>query len=190
MRWVTIVIALITLSCQDQNQQTSNQINIDSLLDYHLKNLNESGATLNKISKINNNVKATELKSQNIEWENELAPFRSIASINKPIYSSSYDITVKSDNKSNLTVKTWTAKNNLPIKSLKAYYLKDLTRIKRLDATFEQKSFVFSSIKELSLDFSLLGPGPTTNKYEIYGYQKFFWEEPQYFSLEGIILLK
>jgi hypothetical protein len=87
-------------------------------------------------------------------------------------------------------VKTWETKYNLPLKSLSVYYLKDFSKIKRLEATLEQRNFVFSSTKNLSMEFSVLGPNPMTDKYEISGHQKFFWEEPQYFSLKGHIQLK
>ena len=184
-------LILILFSCADRAiQPPASQINIDSLLDYHIAKLSESQLVLTKISNINNQVNSTDIIDARINWKNELASFRAIAAINKPIHSSSYTTKINADTKSNLIINAWETKSNLPLKELKVYYLQDYSKIKRLEATIKQQNFVFSSSQELSLDFSVLGINPITDKYKISGYQKFFWEEPQYFSLESQIHVK
>jgi hypothetical protein len=184
--------AFILSSCHERGHesQSSTQINMDSLLNYHVNQLTKSKVHLSKVSNINNHISTTELSEGRVNWTTEFDSFRAIASINKPIHSSSYNIKVDADKKSNLLVKTWQTEQKLPLKKLKIYFLKDYSRIKRLEASVEQHNFVFSSTKEFSIDFSVLGMHPIIDLYRISGYQKFFWEEPQYFSLEGHIHLK
>lgn len=187
-----ILISLFLVSCgkRSTNLQLSSQINTDSLLDYHISVLSNSNALLTKSLKINNSVQTADVDDSKINWANELESFRTISLINKPIYLTSYNITFENDKKSNLLVRKWEVKQDLPLKKLKIYYLKDLSQIKRLEATIEQRNFVFSSTKQLSIDFGVLGADRMVDDYEVSGHQKLIWGEPQDFSIKGHVRIK
>ena len=188
MKWLILFVALTLFSCRKQLPVLPVlQINVDSLLDYHIRNLRSGDYSLEKVSRVGNHKATTSTHSKEINWSNELEAFRLISLINKPIYSDRYEVREAPDEKSNLTIKSWTAKEPLPITSLKVFFLKQPYQIKRMEAVIEQSNFVFSSSKELSLDFHVLGTRPTPGGYKISGQQKFFWEAPQYYSLEAIV---
>lgn len=191
MKWFVVSAGLFMMGCSKPiKYQTSLQINIDSLLKYHRNQLTEKKAQLTKISNINGKKSSIKIPAEAIHWDTEFESFKVLNSINKPINSSAYSLQIKNDDKSNLIVKSWTTNRSLPLKQLKVYFLRDFKQIKKVEATIVQNNFIFNSTKELNLNFSVLGAYPIAEDYKIEGHQKFFWEEPQYFSLAGNILVK
>ena len=142
-----------------------------------------------KVSSIDSDNFTTSLEAKSVDWKNEFEPFRAISVINKPVYADAYNIKISPDKKSNLLVKEWVAKGETSIQSLKIYFLNS-SRVKRLEATFKQTNFVFTSRKNMILEFTVLGTKPLPERYEISGHQKFFWEEPQDYKLACEILTK
>ena len=191
VRGFFLLVSLALLSCRPQKLAPAKPLlNIDSLLDTHELSLIRKAASLEKISSVNNSVHTTLFNSADVNWKQELESFRIISIINKPTYHNRYKIEVAPDGKSNLMVKSWISKESIPIKSLKIYYLENPYQIKRLESVYEQKNLIFTSTKQLTLDFSLLGSNPTPDNYEIKGYQKFIWGDVQYYYLTGHILTK
>ena len=182
-RWLVLTIFLACISCREKSlQRPADSFSLDSMLDLQVNYLSKNGASLIKVSSINSNGFTSSLDSKHIDWENELESFRAISLVHKPVYADSYDIKIMPDDKSNLFVKTWVARDKQPIQSLKVYFLNP-NQIKRLEATLEQTNFVFTSRKNLTLEFSILGAKTLPERYEISGYQKLFWEEAQDYKL-------
>lgn len=190
MRWIVLLFCLSFMSCKKaQTPKAQIQINIDSLLDHQIQYLQTSTLELEKESRINSTINTASLKSNEVNWSNELEAFRSISTINKPTYYDQFKIETLPDPKSNMIIKSWVTEE-LPVKNLKVYFLKSSNQIKKIEVELTQTNFVFSSNRKLNINFSAFGPFPAIEQYEINGTQKFFWEEPQQYSLKGTIHLK
>jgi hypothetical protein len=184
MRFFILLILFLALACQSpETQVQSNILNIDSLL-------NTQGKLLGKVS-LNKTLKVgdSEFKTQplSVQLLSELEPFREISQVNRPIYKNNYRVTIYPDSQSNLTVKEYRAKSYAPVKSLRLFYLKNLSQLKRLEATLTTEDFYQSSEKNFSLDFSLLGDTLRMESYSISGSQQYFWSVPQHFLVKASI---
>ena len=186
MRLSFFVIALFVLSCQERVlTQSSSQINIDSLLHYQIEFLSQRKVSLLKNSVINRDSASTSISDVN--WETELESFRAIDLLNKPIYADQYEIELDQDIKSNLKVKTWTAKRPLPLRSVRVLFLENPYQIKSLEAEIAQENRLFNSSKTLTLDFNVLGIKASIISYRIRGQQKFFGGDSQTYDLQGVV---
>jgi hypothetical protein len=135
-------------------------------------------------------VQEIELKAEQVNWKKELEPFRALSIINKPIYRAAYTISISRDLKSNLTIKAWTTTQDIPLKALRIYYLNTPDQIRKLEASIQDENFVFTSHRNVQLDFSVLGRPVQLQHYQISGSQKFFWGDQHSFTLEGLIQFK
>jgi len=191
MRGLLFLILIPLISCRENIQsRPSRHLNFDSLFESQVTLLSQKGASLEKVSTVNKAVASATTNSRDVNWSEELKAFGMLEAVNKPVYVSAYEIAENPDKKSNLMVKTWVAKTNIPVRSIKIFYLPNPLLLKRVEAKIEQNNFVFSSVKELTLDFSVLGGDSVPERYEISGSQSFFWGAPQYYSLEGLIRVK
>jgi hypothetical protein len=191
MRWLLALVLISFFSCQQKTQKfQAGQLNFDSLLEHHINFLSKNGASLEKKSTVNETVNTSQVSTDVINWSSELEAFRILGVLNKPIHSGEYQIVETPDSKSNLIVKTWTAKTAVPVRLVRILYLDQPNMLKKLEAEVEQTNFVFSSSKKLTLEFNVLGGVSVAERYEISGSQSFFWGPPQYYSLAGLIRVK
>jgi len=182
------VVFLVGLGCKQPDKPLSFfPINPDSLIDSQLRWFSHQPTSLKKITSVSSSVLETELSFDKIKWGKELEPFRALSLINKPVYRYGYEVSVSPDPKSNLTIKSWTAKNRAPIRMIRIFYLNTPDQVKRIEASLEEKNFIFVTQKELQLEFSLMGSPIELERYKIAGYQKYFWGSPGSFSLEAFV---
>ena len=181
------MLSFLILACSQAKQEKQVlQFNLDSLLDFHARQLSKTGARLNKSTSLKDTVKFLTGAIQTVSWEKELEPFRMISAINKPIYRNAYTVTVERDPKSNLMVKSWKAKANEPVRLVKLYFLNNLSTLRKLETVVEKRNFIVSSRQKLEMDFNLFG-NSQLERFAISGSQKFFWDNPQPFSLTAIV---
>lgn len=185
-RFLWLLLFLTTACTKAKQEKQTLQFNSDSLLDYHSKQLSQSGATLTKSTSLRDAPLLPGVVAQSVKWEKELEPFRTISMINKPVYRNAYNIQIGRDPKSNLMVKTWTAKGDEPIRIMKIYYLNKSASLKRLEAVIEKGNFVFRSQQKFEMEFGLLG-NSQLERFAISGFQNFFWGGSHTFTLQGSV---
>jgi hypothetical protein len=159
-------------------------LNIDSLIDAQIKNTPVT--TIEKTIHVNDST--FQSKANKVELKKELVAFQELNLVNRSIYRDSYQLTVESDKHSNLTVKSWIATKDAPVKSLKLFYLDKMDRLKRIEAELSTNDLYAQSSKKLSLDFSILGDTVRLETYSVSGTQQYFWSAPRYFSVDAVIL--
>jgi hypothetical protein len=178
----------IAIACTPVGQQPSRmQFNCDSLINRQVTLLSNQPASVKKFTRVSGSEADTQVRSNQVNWSVELAPFRVISRINNPIYQANYKVTVAPDPKSNLTIKSWTAINSAPVLSLKVYYLNGSEQIKRIEAVMAESNFVFTSRQTLQLDFNLLGENPRLEHYQISGSQKFLLGNIEDISVDCVV---
>jgi hypothetical protein len=184
MRFAFLIVLGLVASCKPPAPPMRSQfLNIDSLLDAQLKVVQPSA--IEKTILVNDSTfRSDETKPA---LAKELQAFRELGLMSRPIYRDAYQQTVLRDTQSNLMVKTWTAKEDAPVKSLKLFYLDKIDRLKRLEAEFSTTELYTQSNKKLSLDFSILGDTVKLETYSISGMQRYFWSDPRYFSVVATI---
>jgi hypothetical protein len=182
MRFFILAMLIVMAACQSPELPAhSNILNIDSLLNTQAKLLGK--VSISKTLKVGDSAFKTQALS--VQLLSELEPFRDISQINRPIYQNNYQVTVRPDPQSNLTIKEYHAKKYAPVKSVRLFYLDNLSQLKCLEATLATEDFYQSSEKKLSLDFSLLGDTLKLESYSISGSQLYFWSVPQHFLVKA-----
>jgi hypothetical protein len=189
MRLLFFVALITTIGCQQPASPPSaaNQLDWDSLLNSQVGLLTGGDFALKKGVSIDG-PSISQGVAASVNWGKELGPFRSIAFINKPVYRNGYSITTSPDPKSNLTIKSWEATQDAPIRSIKVFYLHDQGQIKKVEATIEERNFVFTSRLQLQMEFSSLEDPWRLERYKVVGSQKFIMGDPTDFSLEGVVV--
>ncbi len=176
------------LACRDPGQKLpAQQINFDSLINRQVQILSNQSSSLIKRTSVGQTTVETSLANQQVQWKKELEPFRIISLINKPVYRDSYESSVEPDPRSNLIIKSWVARGDEPLRTIRIFYLDHISQIKKIEARLEETNFVFTSYQDIQLDFTVLGGSPQLERYKISGMQKYFMGNLRGFSLEGIV---
>ncbi len=184
MRFLFLSILGLVASCKPVVPPVRSQLlNIDSLINAQVRNIRV--ATIEKTIHVNDSTFYHRVI--NPELKNELVAFQELNLVNRPIYRDSYQLTVQSDKQSNLTIKSWTATKDAPVKSLKLFYLDKIDRLKRMEAELGTSELYAKSSKKLLLEFSILGDTVRLETYSISGMQQYFWSDPRYFSVDAVI---
>ena len=189
MKWYFLILLFAGMACQNRRQlRTGIHFNADSLIDRQIESLAARKLTLTKqLEGESQSTTAQQILVPRVEWQKELEPFRAINLINKPPYRDSYHVSVSPDSKSNLTIKSWTAKREAPVRALRIYYLISTNRIKRIEAELVERNPLFSSSRELQLEFSNLVEPWLLDTYQVSISQEFIWDGPDNFKLKASV---
>src|SRR4030095_152784 len=103
-----VLFTLFFLSCSTNDQKVAVLYNVDSLFNTQNDYLLGHQAVLNKKAVLNGIEKITTINPKDsLAWNQELAIFFELDVVNKPIYKGVYKIEEFADNKSNLSVKSF-----------------------------------------------------------------------------------
>ncbi|HEY3402096.1 MAG TPA: hypothetical protein VGK59_01850 [Ohtaekwangia sp.] len=131
-----------------------------------------------------------ELKDS-LGWENELAVFREIDMINKPI--NRYEYVMKDgipDTKSNLSIKSVTTTDTkLPVEYIQLFYHQVPQKIKRIEAHFRESNSLYTSSRYLTLEFQEIHEEPILTHYTIRGGQKMFMSDSVQYTIQASITI-
>jgi len=179
------------LGCEKPQLKSNTKLfPIDSLLENQIAILSERNVDFQKASMIGGESRATSISSNDIQWEEELMGFREIALINRPIYRDAYSVSETRDPKSNLMIRTWTAVSAAPVKRLTVYYLKELNKVKRIESRIEESNFIYSTRKDLTLEFDIIGSNSRLQNYSLGVKQKYVLTKPDSFRINALIRLR
>jgi hypothetical protein len=171
--FVLMLVALGFASC-NQRQVRENLYPIDSLLNEQVRLFQKQKVTLTKEALLKESEdKKNYLPSDSAAWAKELDIFFQLAAINKPGNKSNYLIDDQLyDPGSNLTVKALTAKEDLPVRSLRVFYDRDPLQPRKIEAIFQEGNVLYSTARNLLLEFQQIDNKNMLTSYSIHGIQK------------------
>lgn len=183
-QFLALLWIVILSSCHKDESITSKYFDMDSLIDTQIKYLVQSNASVRKSASVDTVSDESNFRPTEQDWLNELAMFRQLDLINKPIYADAYELQDgEKDINSNLTVRSLNAKKNAPVRQFKIYYQEDPLKIRKIEATvIEQNSLYFTS-RRFSIDFENHRDKPLISNYSVKGTQKMLLRDTVEFSI-------
>ncbi|HEX6890408.1 MAG TPA: hypothetical protein VF141_06940 [Chryseolinea sp.] len=159
---------------------------VDSLLNAQARYLAEKKALLKKVVALSGKEEEISLSPKDIiAWRNELEAFTALDVINKPINRRYYSVEDLSDNRSNLKVKSFATKEDLPVRFIKIYYYKEPNKLRRLEAQFKESNSLYNSSRDLAMDFQQFGDTIVLTSYNIIGGQKMLLDDSVQYRVSG-----
>jgi hypothetical protein len=170
---VLVATGLCFASC-NQKQRRENLYPIDSLLNEQVNLFQKQKVTLSKEASLKESEdKKNYLPKDRAAWAKELDIFFQLAAINKPGNKSHYIVDNELyDPGSNLTVKALTTKEDLPVRSLKVFYNGDPLQPRKIEAIFQEGNVLYSTTRNLLLEFQQIDNKNMLTSYSIDGVQK------------------
>lgn len=181
------ILALV--SCQKNVTKSEKYFDMDSLIDNQVKYLLQINASVIKTASVDSARDESTFIPNEKGWSNELAVFRHLEIINKPIYASAYENVdgVKDDN-SNLTVRTLNAKYNVPVVQFKIFYQGDPGKLRRIEASIVEENTLYYTSRKFSLELEDHQGQFVLSKYQVRGVQKMILRDSVKFSISSSII--
>jgi hypothetical protein len=188
---IIAVLAVQIIACKPPVAEKG-YYDIDSLIQAQASYLAQAGAQLHKHAKIDGTRHDTTFTPADLDrWILELTIFQDIDMINRPIHLGSYAVTSGlSDPSSNLTVRTYTAEKNLPLVSLNLYFLENLSKLRKLEAHYQQESLLLKSSRRFEMEFSDIHNKSVLTSYTIEGKQKMLVSDTVRYTIIGTVEVK
>jgi hypothetical protein len=175
-------------SCSSERTREIGLYNIDSLVTTQAGYLLSHNAALTKTARLDDSEKVSEvIPKDSMEWENELAIFSELNAINKPINKGAYNVEVYKDAETGLDIKSFSTKEELPVKSLKIFYNQSPDSIRRIEAKYNESNSLYSSGRFLTMEFSPLFGRPLLHSYSINGGQKMVLDDSVRYDVKVIV---
>ena len=179
-----IGVIFFLAGCETKSVSKQTYLDIDSLIDVQIKNLTLAGAHVEKTAVLGNTSDQSQFVPDSTGWSSELDVFRELNTINKPIYKDQYVITDgEKDSNSNLIIRTYQAKDDLPVRSLSLYYYKSLNSIKKLKAVYNKENILYSTERTLTMNFDEVKGKHLLADYSVSGIQKMIVSDTVRFSI-------
>ncbi len=187
----SVCIFLFT-SCSKDKQVVSDQLlAFDSVWNAQVKSLAEAKAELTKEVRMNGVIQSTtSVIGDSLAWANELEIFQPIASINKPGNRSSYQETILDDESSNLTIRRLFTDEALMMKEVRIYYLESPNNIRKIEALTSERNSLYTSARNLSLNFSEVNNKTLLTSYSVEGGQHMILGDSVQFDIHSTIRIK
>ena len=183
-----IIWALAIISCQKKEVAIKKYFSVDSLIDHQVKFLIATGASVTKSAFIDNASDKSTFKPDEEGWRSELAVFRHLEIMNKPIYADSYEeIDGMEDDNSNLKVRVFNAKSNVPVKQLKIYYQTNPHVVRKIEAYLDEQNSLYYTSRRFSMEMDEFKDKLVLSQYEIQGVQKMILRDSVKFSISSVI---
>lgn len=182
MRFIPFCIILfVACKAPDAKLTTGQFLNMDSLVKAQAGVL--IGYGVKKAIHVNDSVFPIKETRKPIDWNKTLEAFQELSQFNRLIYRDAFSTITKKDSKSNLIIRSWEAKTTLPLRSFKLFFLPATQQVKRIEISMQTSDFYYESERKLVMEFSLLGGENRLESYCIAGSQKYFWAQPEHFSI-------
>jgi hypothetical protein len=188
-RLIVLILIGSLVSCSD-GKKTKALYPVDSLLQAQANYLSARKAHLKKVVLLDGKEEEISLAPKDIiAWRNELEIFTALDVINKPINRSYYSIEDLSDSRSNLKVKAFTTTEDLPVRYIKIYYYQSPNKLRRLEAQFKESNSLYTSLRDLTMDFQQFGDTIVLTSYNIVGGQKMLLDDTVQYHITGSLAL-
>lgn len=183
-----LTIAVLLSSCEQQ-KDTVFFYPIGRLVAEQISNLAKQKAKLHKQAVLKQQADSIfYIPQDTVGWAEELEVFRQLDVINKPINKGRYLVDDNLyDPRSNLTVKAFTAKDPLPVKSLRVFYDVSVLKPRKIEAVFEETNTLYKSLRLLSMEFQQINDQMVLTSYIVSGGQKMTLGDSVTFMIKGKI---
>jgi hypothetical protein len=125
-----------------------------------------------------------------LKWAEELSIFFELDVVNKPIHKGIYKVEEYADNKSNLSVKSFSTTEDLPVKFLRIYYQTSLSELRKIEAQYNEANSLYSSKRFLTMQFETVYNKTILTSYSIDGGQKMFLDDSVRYTIDANVVLK
>jgi hypothetical protein len=183
-------LLILLFSCGKKSKVVP-MYNIDSLVLAQVKNLAAERATLHKSAVIGlQKDDSVFTPSDTSAWLNELDIFRQLDVINRPINRDNYIIDDGLfDPSSNLTVKAFSAVENLPVRYLRIFYQESIHKPRKIEALYDDQNALYKSGRSLLMEFNQVNNKTVLTAYTISGGQKMIMGDSVTFLIKGNIVV-
>lgn len=191
MRFNLIVVlgVLAMTSCQNNTTVSKKYFDIDSLINQQLRYLEKTEASLSKMASIDSATDRSNFKPDSTSWANELEVFLHLDVINKPIYVGAYEVMDgEKDINSNLTIRSFVANREVPVKSLKLYYQGSPKKLRKLEAVLSEQNSLYYTSRKFSMEFEDVNGQAVISRYDVRGTQKMILRDSVKFSISSKII--
>ena len=182
---------LLLFSCaKNKEVQRQSLYPIDSLLNRQAKYLSDNNATLTKVTSLGNrNGKASVTPKGMVAWKKELEIFSALDVINKAVNKDLYHTENSLDDKSNLSIKSFTTKEELPVKYLKVYYHNTIDEVRKIEAQYNESNSLYESVRALTMEFQQINNEAVLTSYSIVGGQKMLMEDTVQYNINAFLTI-
>jgi hypothetical protein len=189
---IAIVICSLFISgCAGENQTTAPLYDIDSVIHHQISHFVGQGVEIEKKAVLNGVEKVTVIEPKDsADWKEELAIFLELDIINRPINRGLYKVEDIADTESNLRIKSFTATEQLAVRSLKVYYFKSMDRIRKIEAEYNARNSLYQSMRLLTLEFEEIAGKATLTSFAVNGGQKMFLDDSVEYTIDAGIARK
>jgi hypothetical protein len=179
---------LALVSCQNNEVINKKYFDMDGLIDTQVNYLVQSRASITKSASVDTANDISTFIPNEESWSNELAVFRHLELINKPIYKEAYkEIDGIKDSNSNLTLRILNAKVKVPVKQFKIYYQNNPERVRKIEASIIEENALYYSSRKFSIELDDHQDNLVLSKYTIQGVQKMILRDSVRFSISATI---
>jgi hypothetical protein len=187
-----VVAAAFLAGCgSDKATSDKTYLNIDSLVNVQVKNLVMAQARIAKTASLDEMKTRSEFTTDSTGWATELDIFRQLDAINKPNHKDSYlVINGEKDANSNLMIRSYQAKSEIPVRSLKLYYYKDLKNLKKIEAVYKEQNTLYFTERSLTMRFDDVRGKNMLINYTIDGIQKMILSDSVRFTIQCSVIFK
>jgi hypothetical protein len=201
--WVLLSFVLLMMSCEKREKQKALFFPLDSLIEHQVVHLRTTKASLKKTARLGSKTDEKIFEPQKhatdtVPWLHELAVFRELDIINKPINEDAYKIdNGLTDVRSNLKLKVFTAKHPdstrsgeiLPVRYLRIYYHNTVENIRRIEAEMDVSTSLYGSARHLQMEFQDINDAVVLTSYSVSGGQKMYLGDSVQYKVQGSITL-
>jgi len=177
--------AFLFTACNRTNQQYDKAyFDFDSLITVQVDELLKAQSRLSKKTVINGKEDDSSFVPDSLKLVNELDVFRQLDLINKPLYRNAYEITDgEKDTRSNLLIRSYTAKTLSPVPFIKFYYQPSSGELKKIISVYHEENALFDTRRNLLLEFDDSSGSLLMSSYELSGTQKMILNDTVNFSV-------
>jgi hypothetical protein len=156
----------------------------DSLINAQVAALIKAQSTISKKSMINGKEDDSSFVLDSLKLASELDVFRQLDVINKPLYRNTYQIEDgEKDSKSNLLIRSYTAKSPSPVPFVKFYYRSSPRELKKIESFFHEENSLYDTRRKLLLEFDDSTGSLLLSGYQLSGTQKMILNDTVNFSV-------
>ena len=189
--YLVAIVLLAGCGSDEKARLKKTYLDIDSLISTQVKDLKIANARIEKKASLGETQASSEFKPDSLGWATELDIFRQLDIINKPSNKDAYLVVDgEKDVNSNLSVRLYRAKNDLPVRLLRLYYYEDLQNLKKIEAVFGEKNTLYSTERSLTMSFEEVAGKNMLTNYSIDGMQKMMLSDTVRFTIECNVIFR
>lgn len=187
---LTLLFAIVSMfGCSEKKAVGAKSFfNIDSLVTFQVQQL-KGKYELNKFVEIDGKNEQSRFVPDSLQWANELDIFRQIDQINKAAFRDAYAVNDLRDTSSNLYIREITAQGDVPVSSVRIFYLRDPSDIRKIEATLREENTLYVNTRRLAIEFEPANRINLVRRYRIEGLQKMVMNDSVRFVIAGEVAM-